>query len=1007
MSDLLGLGSTGVLAYQRALTTVSNNIANVATEGYSRQEAILITMPPRPVGTQSIGMGVVAQTVRRQYDEFVETNLRQSASNWTGQAPLVQYASRVLDLMAGEQTGLVGAMARFFDTARDVSADPASPISRASFVVETGTLAASVRQLRGQIDDIDTETRGSIDNAVDRINTLSGQIALVNRQLLKRTDLDRQPPELLDHRDRLLRELAEVVQIRTTFETNGEVSVSLTETMRTGLVVDRGRTIEATAIHTPSTGRVELQLGPRNGRETVAGLTGGEIGGLLAFREQVLAPTRQRLDQITQALVDGVNGAHRSGMDLLGQVGGDLFGIEAGRDPSAGMKALISDPNRIAAAGLFRAMTDPANVGKAVATVAYVPPALEGPAPALDERFASVGLASSPQAVEIGLGQQPVAVISAGLKNGVVYFDPATGQWPQVLTREGRHLLGSALTVDQQRDVLALPGMTPGSTYSADYLNKAVGDDAYRDGDYFLGALSRSAVVPSYDPKTGDEVGTIVAPARLDGAPMATSWPAGGIAAGAVVLNGTAMPALATPANAADVADWINAQRAQTGVAATATQSVRLPAGSVYALNEVASQVSLKAEGAGYTQAQITTPDGGWKSVDDLAAAINTQASSSGVWAHVSIHGDLVLTNPDAAALTIGGDLLATRGTFGATLTLAPAQRTTSVGFGSAATVINAGQPFDLSFDEQGGVSATTISVTDATPAGVVSAINAANLGVTAQLVDSGDALPWKVVVTGTDQPFTLSSALPGLGWGASTVDVGTEIRLGLGTGGTPDVLSRLGLRTGVHWLGETPEDLVVLLSGEGRAQVSAAYQTQPAFDLRESLRSAPVAVEFSSPTRYRVVDVASGSVLADRTYNPSDISAVIDYRGLQLRLSKPPLANDRFIIDGNRSGVGDNRAMQTLAALGDAELLPGRLTLQNAYLQHSSSVGNVARQATIAQEALSVVYQQSVQLRENVAGVNLDEEAADLIRLQQAYQASARVMQTATTMFDTLLQIR
>jgi flagellar hook-associated protein FlgK len=1005
MSDLLGLGSSGVLAYQRALTTVSNNIANVATEGYSRQEAILVSMPPRPLGTQSIGMGVLAQTVRRSYDDFVESNLRQSTSNWTGQAPLVQYAGRVLDLMAGQQTGLIGAMGRFFDTARNVSVDPASPISRASFVVEAGTLATGFRQLRAQLDDIDTETRGSFDNAVGRVNTLAGQIALVNRQLQKRTDLDRQPPELLDHRDRLLRELSGVVQIRTVFETNGEVSVSLSHTMRTGLVVDRGRAIEATSVHTPATGRVELQLGPRNGRETIAGLTGGEIGGLLAFREQVLAPTRQRLDQIAQALVDGVNGAHRNGMDLLGQVGGDLFGIEAGSDPAAGMQVLVSDPNRVAAAGLFRAVADPANVGTAVATVAYAQPALEGPAPALDERFASVGLASSPQSVEIGLGQQPVAVMPAGLKDPVVYFDPATGQWPQVLTREGRHLLGSALTVDQQRDVLALPGMTPGSTYNADYLNKAAGPDAYLDGDYFLGALARSAVVPSYDPKTGEEVGTVVAPARLDGEPMATSWPAGGIAAGAVVLNGTSMPALTTPANAADVATWINTQRAQTGVAASVTQSVRLPAGSVFALNAVATKVTLEAEG--YGEVQITTPDGGWKTVDDLAAAINERAATSGVWANVSIHGDLVLTNPDAAAVTVGGDLLAVRGTFGATLSLAPAQRVTSAGFGSASTALNAGQPFDLVFKEQGGGQATTVNVTDTTPAGMVSAINAAGLGLQAELVNVGGALPWRVVVTGTDQPFTLGSQVQGLGLGVSAVDVDTEIRLGLGTGGSPDVLSRLGLRTGVHWLGDAPEDLVVVLAGEGRAQVSAAYEMPATFDLRDSMRASPVAVEFSSPVRYRIVDVASGSVLADRSYDPTDASAVIEYRGLQLRLSKPPLASDRFVIDGNRTGVGDNRAMQALAALGDAELLPEGLTLQNAYLQHSSGVGNVARQATIAEEALKVVHEQSVQLRENVAGVNLDEEASDLIRLQQAYQASARVMQTATTMFDTLLQIR
>jgi flagellar hook-associated protein FlgK len=1008
VSDLLGLGSSGVLAYQRALVTVSNNIANVATEGYSRQEALLVSMPPRPIGTQSVGMGVLAQTVRRQYDEFAESNLRQSSSNLTGQAPLVQYAGRVLDLMAGQQTGLVGAMARFFDVARDVTADPASPIYRASFLGEAGTLATSVRQLRSQIDDIDTETRGGIDNAVARINTLSGQIALVNRQLQKRTDLDRQPPELLDHRDRLLRDLSEVVQIRTSFELNGEVSVSVGQTASAGLVVDRGHAIEATAMHTPSTGRVELQLGPRNGRETVAGLTGGEVGGLLAFREQVLAPTRQRLDDITSALIDGVNGAHRGGMDLLGQVGGDLFGVEPGLSASAGIRVLVDDANRVAAAGLFRAVADPANVGTATATVDYVAPVYDGPAQSLDERFASVGLDSPPQEVAIGLGQQAVAVIPAGLRDAAVYFDPAAGQWPQVFTRDGRHLLGSALTVDQKRDILALPGMTPGSTYSADYVNVGGTSEGYRGADYFMGVLARSVVSPSYDPLTGEVVGTAVAPARIEGQPMATSWPAGGIGAGALVLNGTALPALATPSSAADVAAWINDQRASTGVVASATQAVRLPAGSVFALNAVATQVTLKAEGAGYSQAQIVTPDGGWASVDDLAAAINAQAASSGVWAHVSSHGDLVFTNPDAAAVTIGGDLLATRGTFGATLSLTAAQRTASVSFGSPATALNGGQPFALVFEEDGGGPATTINVTDATPQGLVDAVNAAGLGVMARLVDDGSALPWRVEITGMTQGFTVrSDGVTSLGFGASSADTDTEIRLGLGAGGTPDVLTGLGLRTGVYWSGQAPEDLVVLLSGEGRAQVTAAYQPTTGFDRREGLRGNAVAVEFSSPTRYQVVDVSTGTVLAERGYDPNDVSAVIDYRGLQLRLTRPPLAGDRYTIDGNRAGVGDNRAMLRLAALGDEALLPGQLTLQNAYLQHTSGVGTVARQATIAEEALSVVYEQSVQLRENVAGVNLDEEAADLIRLQQAYQASARVMQTATTMFDTLLQIR
>jgi flagellar hook-associated protein FlgK len=86
---------------------------------------------------------------------------------------------------------------------------------------------------------------------------------------------------------------------------------------------------------------------------------------------------------------------------------------------------------------------------------------------------------------------------------------------------------------------------------------------------------------------------------------------------------------------------------------------------------------------------------------------------------------------------------------------------------------------------------------------------------------------------------------------------------------------------------------------------------------------------------------------------------------------------------------------------------MPSGQTLHEGYSQQSSRIGNVARQAGIAQSALEVVYQQALQARDQVAGVSLDEEAADLIRFQQAYQASAKVMQTATSLFDTLLEIR
>ena len=99
MSDLLSIGSSGVTAYQRALATVSNNIANVNTEGYTRQDVSLNSNEPREIGGGFIGTGARFDQVRRQYDAFVESNLRNSNSELQSQEPLLSYVNRLIDVM--------------------------------------------------------------------------------------------------------------------------------------------------------------------------------------------------------------------------------------------------------------------------------------------------------------------------------------------------------------------------------------------------------------------------------------------------------------------------------------------------------------------------------------------------------------------------------------------------------------------------------------------------------------------------------------------------------------------------------------------------------------------------------------------------------------------------------------------------------------------------------------------------------------------------------------------
>ena len=84
-----------------------------------------------------------------------------------------------------------------------------------------------------------------------------------------------------------------------------------------------------------------------------------------------------------------------------------------------------------------------------------------------------------------------------------------------------------------------------------------------------------------------------------------------------------------------------------------------------------------------------------------------------------------------------------------------------------------------------------------------------------------------------------------------------------------------------------------------------------------------------------------------------------------------------------------------------------GNKTLSNAYIDHVNEMGNIARQATIAQTALTVVHDQAVSSRDALSGVSLDKEAADLIRYQQAYQSAAKVLQVASQLFDSILQVR
>jgi flagellar hook-associated protein FlgK len=144
---------------------------------------------------------------------------------------------------------------------------------------------------------------------------------------------------------------------------------------------------------------------------------------------------------------------------------------------------------------------------------------------------------------------------------------------------------------------------------------------------------------------------------------------------------------------------------------------------------------------------------------------------------------------------------------------------------------------------------------------------------------------------------------------------------------------------------------------------------------------------------------------VAERDFDPLKLDPAISYQGLQLSLSSPARAGDVFTLDGNQGGIGNNDNIRAMAAL-ESRAVVGNKTLTNSYIDQVNEIGNIARQASISKAALTVVHDQAVKARDGISGVSLDKEAADLIRYQQAYQAAAKVLQVASQLFDSVLQV-
>jgi flagellar hook-associated protein FlgK len=229
------------------------------------------------------------------------------------------------------------------------------------------------------------------------------------------------------------------------------------------------------------------------------------------------------------------------------------------------------------------------------------------------------------------------------------------------------------------------------------------------------------------------------------------------------------------------------------------------------------------------------------------------------------------------------------------------------------------------------------------------------------------------------------------------------SVALTLGQTGSAADLAKIGFAATLTVADTVSEDLIVFTTGSvgNAAALSTSFEKGTADPLQ--LRSSPFQINFTSDSVYQIKDTTTNTVLAQRTYVAGQ---PIEYQNLQVTLDGAPKSGDVFSVDDNGDGFGSNENLLRLIDLESARVLGNNDTLHESYLGLLNQAGSTARQAQVTQQALQVAYEQANTARDKVAGVNLDEEAANLIRFQQSYQASARLIQTANQLFDQILRL-
>jgi flagellar hook-associated protein 1 FlgK len=321
--SLLGLfdiGKSAILSNQVAMNAISNNIANVNTEGYSRQEVVLETTAGVQIRGDYLGRGVSIAGITRHFDKFIQLQIIGQNQSYGRSSSLNQGLSHVEQIFnEAKGLGLSNSLQDYFNSWQGVATDPEGQPQRITLLQKAKALIQNAQQIERDVSDTLKNVNDEIANVVERVNTITSQIVQLNEKIVQveAGQTDKQASFIRDQRDKLLNDLAEQIDYTWYEDNNGYLTV---------MVGGKSLVTPEKAYQLSTSVDIEGNRSVTFGSEDLTSLfSKGQLAGNIAVRDELSTDTLTSLRKLIASIIKETNSLHSSGYGLDGSTGNDFF----------------------------------------------------------------------------------------------------------------------------------------------------------------------------------------------------------------------------------------------------------------------------------------------------------------------------------------------------------------------------------------------------------------------------------------------------------------------------------------------------------------------------------------------------------------------------------------------------------------------------------------------------------------------------------------------------------